>query len=156
MRMPAEAFSIQPRLTRSGHKSVKRGLRADQNQVECEKSLHRLQTDVIDLFYAHVDDRDTPLEETMEAFDRLIKAGSATPIFASSPELLLACKYVSTKTYSIGLLSIAQRGVYACGSRFPGAVPRTGHRHTIADPARGSGGEQRNSKPDRICLDDAE
>lgn len=66
------------------YQNVERGLRADQIQTECEKSLQRLQTDVIDLYYAHVDDRDTPLEETMEAFDRLIKAGKVRYIGASN------------------------------------------------------------------------
>jgi aryl-alcohol dehydrogenase-like predicted oxidoreductase len=66
------------------YQNVERGLRTDQIQTECEKSLQRLQTDVIDLYYAHVDDRDTPLEETMEAFDRLIKAGKVRYIGASN------------------------------------------------------------------------
>ena len=35
---------------------------------ECEKSLRRLQTETIDLYYAHNDDRNTPLEESLEAF----------------------------------------------------------------------------------------
>lgn len=66
------------------YQDVERGLRADQIERECEKSLKRLQTDVIDLYYAHVDDRNTPLEETMEAFDRLIKAGKVRYIGASN------------------------------------------------------------------------
>lgn len=63
---------------------VELGLRAGQILNECERSLQRLQTDVIDLYYAHVDDRCTPLEETMEAFDRLIKAGKVRFIGASN------------------------------------------------------------------------
>ena len=63
---------------------VEFGLRAGQIQSECDKSLQRLQTDVIDLYYAHVDDRDTPLEETMEAFDRLVKAGKVRYVGASN------------------------------------------------------------------------
>lgn len=66
------------------YQNVERGLRANQIQTECEKSLQRLQTDVIDLYYAHVDDRNTPLEETMEAFDRLIRAGKVRYIGASN------------------------------------------------------------------------
>jgi len=63
---------------------VERGLRADQIETECEKSLRRLGVDTIDLYYAHVDDRDTPMEETMEAFDRLVKAGKVRFIGASN------------------------------------------------------------------------
>ncbi len=51
------------------------GLSAAEIQRECEKSLKRLQTDRIDVYYAHRDDLETPLEEIMEAFDRLVKAG---------------------------------------------------------------------------------
>ena len=41
----------------------------------CEASLRRLQTDRIDLYYAHFDDAGTPLDETLQAFDELEKAG---------------------------------------------------------------------------------
>lgn len=67
-----------------GYPQVAGGLRAAQIQSECEKSLKRLQTDVIDLYYAHVDDRETPLEETMAAFDRLVQAGKVRHIGASN------------------------------------------------------------------------
>ena len=60
------------------------GLDAAEIERECEKSLRRLQTDRIDVYYAHRDDFDTPLDETMEAFDRLIKAGKVRAIGASN------------------------------------------------------------------------
>jgi len=63
---------------------VERGLRAHQIQTECEKSLKRLRTDTIDLYQAHVDDRNTPMEETLEAFDRLMRAGQVRFIGASN------------------------------------------------------------------------
>ncbi|MGM7668335.1 aldo/keto reductase [Microbacterium sp. A93] len=40
-----------------------------------ENSLNRLRTDYIDVYYAHKDDPETPLEETVGAFDALIDAG---------------------------------------------------------------------------------
>ena len=49
-----------------------------------EDSLQRLQTDYIDLYQAHTDDPDTPLEETLEAFAQLIKQGKARAIGASN------------------------------------------------------------------------
>ena len=61
-----------------------RGLRASQIVDECERSLKRLGVDTIDLYYAHVDDRNTPQEETLEAFDRLVKAGKVRYIGASN------------------------------------------------------------------------
>lgn len=60
------------------------GLNAAEIERECEKSLQRLQTDRLDLYYAHRDDRDVPQEETMAAFDRLIKAGKVRAIGASN------------------------------------------------------------------------
>ena len=60
------------------------GLSAVEIERECEKSLRRLQTESLDLFYAHRDDAQTPLEETMAAFDRLIQAGKVRAIGASN------------------------------------------------------------------------
>jgi aryl-alcohol dehydrogenase-like predicted oxidoreductase len=53
-------------------------------EAECEKSLKLLGTERIDLYYAHVDDRSTPMEETLEAFNRLVKAGKVGVIGASN------------------------------------------------------------------------
>jgi len=55
--------------------STRLGLRAANIVAACEDSLHRLQTDYIDLYYAHEDDQSVPLEETLGAFDQLQKAG---------------------------------------------------------------------------------
>ena len=49
-----------------------------------EDSLKRLQIDTIDLYQAHNDDPNTPLEETLEAFDQLIKQGKVRAIGASN------------------------------------------------------------------------
>ena len=49
-----------------------------------EASLRRLQTDYIDLYQAHSDDRETPLDETMGAFDDLVRQGKARYVGASN------------------------------------------------------------------------
>jgi aryl-alcohol dehydrogenase-like predicted oxidoreductase len=67
-----------------GYPGVERGLRARQIETECEKSLRRLGTATVDLYQAHVDDRNTPMEETMEAFDRLVLAGKVRFVGASN------------------------------------------------------------------------
>lgn len=67
-----------------GYPGIKRGLRADQIETEVEKSLNRLGIETIDLYYAHTDDRNTPLEESLEAFYRLVKAGKVRFIGASN------------------------------------------------------------------------
>jgi len=49
-----------------------------------EASLKRLQTDYIDLYQSHIDDPDTPLEETLAAYGELIKQGKVKAIGASN------------------------------------------------------------------------
>jgi aryl-alcohol dehydrogenase-like predicted oxidoreductase len=63
---------------------VERNLRAKVIEEECHKSLRRLGVETIDLYYAHVDDYTTPLEETLEAFDKLVKAGKVRFVGASN------------------------------------------------------------------------
>ncbi|MGZ5042378.1 MAG: aldo/keto reductase, partial [Usitatibacter sp.] len=62
-----------------GAKGLKRAL----IEGHVEKSLTRLQTDRIDLYQTHADDLDTPVQETLEALDRLVKAGKVRAIGAS-------------------------------------------------------------------------
>jgi aryl-alcohol dehydrogenase-like predicted oxidoreductase len=66
------------------YQDVPMGLRAVDIERECEKSLRRLRSEVIDLYYAHIDDRDTPLEEIVEAFHRLVEAGKVRFVGASN------------------------------------------------------------------------
>jgi len=49
-----------------------------------DESLQRLQTDRIDLYYTHYDDNKTPVEETLSAYDEVIKAGKVRYIAASN------------------------------------------------------------------------
>lgn len=51
-----------------------------------ENSLRRLRTDRIDLYWAHVDDRDTPLADTLAAFDALVREGKVRYLGASNYE----------------------------------------------------------------------
>ncbi|MEP6869524.1 MAG: aldo/keto reductase [Novosphingobium sp.] len=60
------------------------GLQGSRIAAAVDESLRRLRTDVIDLYFAHQDDPNTPLEETLEAFDRLVKAGKVRAIGASN------------------------------------------------------------------------
>jgi aryl-alcohol dehydrogenase-like predicted oxidoreductase len=64
------------------------GLTADIVHRACENSLRRLRTDRIDVYYAHFDDPDTPLEETFGAFDALVRDGKVRHVAISnySPE----------------------------------------------------------------------
>ena len=49
-----------------------------------EDSLRRLQIDYIDLYQSHIDDKETPLEETLAAFAQLIEQGKVRAIGASN------------------------------------------------------------------------
>jgi aryl-alcohol dehydrogenase-like predicted oxidoreductase len=60
------------------------GLGRDAILAATDASLARLQTDRIDLLWAHYDDPDTPLEETLGAFGELIDAGKVRAIGASN------------------------------------------------------------------------
>jgi aryl-alcohol dehydrogenase-like predicted oxidoreductase len=75
-----------------GGRGDTRNLRADTIAREARASLERLQTDRIDLYYAHRDDEETPLEESLRAFDVLVRAGTVRHLGASNytPERLTA------------------------------------------------------------------
>ena len=64
-----------------------------------DDSLRRLQTDAIDLYLSHWDDENTPVEETLGTYEKLIKAGKLRYIGASnlSPERLKESLTVSTQ-----------------------------------------------------------
>ena len=105
------------------------GLSAKNIEAAADASLLRLGLDVIDLYYAHFDDSSTPLEETAEAFDKLVKEGKVRAIGLSNytperirewfsiarkegltlpvalePQYNLVCR----KTYEDGLMQVAK------------------------------------------------
>lgn len=62
----------------------RRGLSPSYIVQAIEASLKRLQTDYIDLYQSHTDDADTPLEETLATYGRLIEQGKIRYIGASN------------------------------------------------------------------------
>ena len=60
------------------------GLKKEQIEYWVDQSLAKLGTDYIDLYYAHTDDPGTPIEETLEAFDRLVKKGKVRALGCSN------------------------------------------------------------------------
>jgi aryl-alcohol dehydrogenase-like predicted oxidoreductase len=67
-----------------GGKGAVRSLSAATIEREAKASLKRLQTDRIDLYYAHFDDEETPLGESLAAFDALVQDGTVRAIGASN------------------------------------------------------------------------
>jgi aryl-alcohol dehydrogenase-like predicted oxidoreductase len=78
----------------------KKGLSKTHILRSAEDSLRRLQTDYIDLYQSHIDDPDTPFEETLGAYAELMKQGKVRAIGTSNHkgERLAAALEVSRKT----------------------------------------------------------
>jgi len=70
--------------TKVAKKPSRPGLSAANIIAAADESLERLGTDYIDLYYAHHDDQDVPLEETLGAFDSLVRSGKVRYIAASN------------------------------------------------------------------------
>ncbi|MCK2236387.1 MULTISPECIES: aldo/keto reductase [unclassified Crossiella] len=70
--------------TKVGQLPTAKGLSAANIKVAVEGSLHRLGTDHIDLYYAHIDDSTVPLAETLGAFTELVKEGKVRHLAASN------------------------------------------------------------------------
>jgi len=70
--------------TKVGRLSSLQGLSAATIRTGAEASLRRLDTEYIDLYFAHADDPNTPLEETLRAFDELVREGKVRHIAASN------------------------------------------------------------------------
>ena len=80
---------------------------------ECEKSLERLRTDYIDLYQIHWPDSSTPVEDTMEAVDRLIQQGKILAAGVSNysvDELQRAMDAVSVASNQVAY-SMVNRGI---------------------------------------------
>jgi aryl-alcohol dehydrogenase (NADP+) len=70
--------------TKVGQAHGLEGLAPPTIRKAAEASLRRLGTDRIDLYYAHIDDPATPLEETLAAFDALVREGKVRYVAASN------------------------------------------------------------------------
>jgi aryl-alcohol dehydrogenase-like predicted oxidoreductase len=70
--------------TKVGMSPELHGLAAETIRRGVEGSLERLGVDRIDLYYAHQDDPDTPLEETLQAFGALLDEGIVRHVGASN------------------------------------------------------------------------
>ena len=60
------------------------GLKAEQIEYWIDESLRKMGIDYVDLYYAHTDDFDTPIEETMGTFHRLVEKGKVRVLGGSN------------------------------------------------------------------------
>ena len=109
-------------------------LSAPEIRTAAEGSLRNLQTDVIDVYYAHFDDATSPLEETLTAFDELVRAGKVRYVAASnySPERLTealetserlgVARFAALQTH----YNLMERGVFEDGLRDAAAAQGLG------------------------------
>jgi aryl-alcohol dehydrogenase (NADP+) len=74
-----------------------RGLSRKHIMASIDNSLRRLQTDFVDLYQIHRFDPTTPIEETIEALDDVVKSGKARYIGASSMYAWQFAKYLHTQ-----------------------------------------------------------
>jgi aryl-alcohol dehydrogenase-like predicted oxidoreductase len=142
----------------------KAGLSKDHIARAVEASLKRLRTDYIDLYFAHRDDESTPLEETLEAFAGLVKAGKVRALGASNysaarlAEALAIAEKKSLPRYEAlqPLYNLSDRKVFeaeleaACRDHAVGVVPYfalaagflTGKYRSEADAKKSPRGER--------------
>src|SRR6218665_385111 len=123
---------------------------------ECEKSLKRLKTDVIDLYQVHQWDGQTPLEETIEALDTLVKQGKVRYVGCSNYSAWHLMKALSLADSSHRQRFVSQQIHYTLHSReaeyelIPLGIDQ-GVSLLIWSPRAGgwlTGKYTRNSKPD--------
>ena len=84
-------------ITKVNSGKVKHGLSADNIKTSIEASLKRLQTDYVDLYFSHWPDPDASHEETLGAYDVLIRAGKVRVIGASNytPKMIRDAEEIS-------------------------------------------------------------
>ena len=80
---PAKRAKVQI-ATKCGMGLPEKALSRDNIKKSVDESLKRLNTDHVDLFQSHKDDKATPLEETLSTYGELIKAGKLKAIGASN------------------------------------------------------------------------
>lgn len=85
-----------------------------QIKEECEKSLKRLGTDYIDLYYLHMDDKNTPFEQSLEALTELVREGKVRAVGASNftAERLREADEVAKKEGFVRFSCIQNKGTY--------------------------------------------
>ena len=85
--------------TKVGGKPSRQGLAADNADAALDESLQRLQTDYVDLYYAHYDDETVSIEEQVRIADGLVKSGRVRHIALSNftPERMREWFEVATR-----------------------------------------------------------
>ncbi|RYC13408.1 aldo/keto reductase [Nocardioides zhouii] len=95
------------------------GLSAPVVTASVEESLRRLGTDHIDLYFAHYQDDETPVEESAAAFDALVRAGKIRAIGLSNFDLDVAVAWVRAAADNGLTTPVALQPHYSLAHRQP-------------------------------------
>ncbi len=85
-----------------------------QIKEECEKSLKRLGTDYIDLYYLHMDDKKTPFEQSLSALTELVREGKVRAVGASNftAERLREADEIAKREGFVRFSCVQNKGTY--------------------------------------------
>lgn len=119
-RFPRDTYVLATKLFwPMGEKPTQRGLSRKHIVEQCERSLQRLGHDYIDLYQCHRYDRHTPVEETLRAFDDLVRQGKILYVGVScwSAAALMEAHHVADRRNLVPVISnqppynMLQRGI---------------------------------------------
>ncbi|WP_189157343.1 aldo/keto reductase [Lentzea pudingi] len=99
-----------------------------------ERSLKRLGVDHIDLYYNHVDDPNTPLEETLAAYDQLVRDGKVRYVAASnfSAERLVKALKIQEREGFARFVALQPEYSLVSREKFEGELQDTVAKHGLA------------------------
>ena len=129
-----DKMSIFTKVGSSMHQGGPKNVSKDYILKAAEDSLKRLQTDYIDLYLTHYDDESTPVEETLEAYQKLIDQGKVRHIGASniSAERLLASLEASEKNDFAKYEVLQPEYNLVERSKFDGPLAKIAREHQLA------------------------
>jgi aryl-alcohol dehydrogenase-like predicted oxidoreductase len=118
----------------AGHPGAAEGLSRPAISAAFRQSLERLQTERVDLFWAHAEDRSVALEETVETLGELVDAGLVGRLGASNhPAWRVERARVIARDRGVTGYSMLQLRWSYLLPRPGAALPDTGHRHASAE-----------------------
>ena len=117
--------------------------------ASCDQSLKRLGLSYVDIFYHHRMDPETPLEETMEALDFIVKSGRALYAAISNydRETAARAQAIMRELHCPLIVVLGHTGCGAVGAALSGGAD--GFIRYITDEILLAAGEERD--PDRAC-----